>query len=220
MTRRSILIIEDDPSLARLLEQELARDGYDARSARSGTDGLLAAAEAPPDLVLLDLNLPDFDGLEVAERLDGAAPILMLTARTEVDSRVAGLYAGASDYLVKPFSMRELLARVHAMLRDRRPQDARLRHGELELDLAAARCLVGGAAVELTEREFALLALLLDAPGRVFSREELEERLYTPDEQPASNTVEVFVSRLRGKLARAGARDVVRTVRGLGYVVA
>jgi DNA-binding response OmpR family regulator len=215
----AILIVEDDPKLAMLLCQELTHDGYQAEVVGTGSDALLRSEEREFELILLDLNLPDFDGLEVAEliRRRSDVSILMLTARADVDSRVKGLYAGASDYLAKPFSIQELLARVHARLRERdRPRV--LEAGAVALDPTGAWCTVAGAPVTLTAREFELLALLLEHRGRIFSREELERRLYR-EELPGSNTIEVFVSKLRSKLRDAGEASLVHTVRGAGYVV-
>jgi DNA-binding response OmpR family regulator len=214
-----ILIVEDDPKLATLLCQELRHDGYEVESVLTGSEALLRSEEREFDLILLDLNLPDFDGLEVAEliRRRSDVSILMLTARADVDSRVKGLYAGASDYLAKPFSIQELLARVHARVRERdRPKV--LEAGSVALDPSGAWCTVSGSPITLTAREFELLALLLQHRGRIFSREELERRLYQ-DEMPGSNTIEVFVSKLRSKLRDSGEPSLVQTVRGAGYVV-
>lgn len=216
---KGILIVEDDPKLASLLRQELGHEGYLVEAVGCGADALLLAEEREFDLILLDLNLPDFDGVEVAERLKGRseASILMLSARADVDSRVRGLYAGASDYLVKPFSIQELLARVHVRVRERGEQKL-LEVGDLRLEPSSASCTVHGEPVSLTARELELLTLLLEHRGRIFSRDELERRLYG-GELPGSNTVEVFVSKLRSKLREAGAGSVVQTVRGAGYVV-
>jgi DNA-binding response OmpR family regulator len=214
-----ILIVEDDPKLASLLCQELSREGYRAETVETGSEALLRVDEQEYELLLLDLNLPDFDGIEVAElvRKRSEASILMLTARADIDSRVKGLYAGASDYLAKPFSIQELIARVHARLREReRPQV--FEAGRVTLDPASASCTVDGTPISLTAREFELLTLLLEHRGRIFSREELERRLYQ-GERPGSNTVEVFVSKLRTKLRAAGEDSLVQTVRGAGYVV-
>ena len=217
MERQRILIVEDDPQLAQALERELGT-AYDTRVAGTGGDALFFAETAPFDLILLDLNLPDLDGLEVAEELRGNdAEILMLTARADVQSRVAGLYAGASDYLAKPFEMKELVARVYARLRGR-ARPGVLRCGELELSVEERRCTVAGAPVELSAQEFGLLALLIADQGRVFSKDAIERRLYR-DEGPNSNMVEVLISKLRRKLAGAGATDLIQTIRGLGYVV-
>ena len=215
----SILIVEDDPKLALLLEQELSHEGYRAEVVGTGSDALLRVEEKEFDLILLDLNLPDFDGIEVSRRVGNRskASILMLTARADVDSRVKGLYAGASDYLAKPFSIQELLARVHARMRERETPQL-LEAGSVVLDPAGASCTVGGEAISLTAREFELLTLLLEHRGRIFSRDELERRLYQ-GETPGSNTIEVFVSKLRTKLREAGEPSLVQTVRGAGYVV-
>lgn len=214
-----ILVVEDDPKLALLLEQELRHEGYCVDAVGTGSEALLKAEDQEYELVILDLNLPDFDGLDVAGLLGkrSEASILMLTARADVDSRVKGLYAGASDYLAKPFSIQELLARVHARIRERE-RPPLLEAGSVTLDPAGAWCTVAGQPVSLTAREFELLALLIEHRGRIFSREELERRLYG-GEQPESNTVEVFVSKLRSKLRRAGEPSLVQTVRGAGYVV-
>lgn len=219
MRRGAILVIEDDRGLSSLVAEELREYGYDVVEAASGGDGLAHAALQPFDLVLLDLNLPDLDGLEVAERLrDDELPILMMTARSDVESRLVGLYAGASDYLSKPFDVRELLARVHARIRERLGGDV-LRHGALEFEVATRTARSAGRTVILPEREGELLRLLLAHKGRVFSRDELEHRLYD-GVPPASNTVQVYVSQVRRKLAGIGVDQVVRTVRGKGYTVA
>lgn len=219
MRHGTILVIEDDRTLCALVASELRECGYEVVEATSGSDGLAHAAQRPFDLVLLDLNLPDVDGLEVAERLrDDELPILMMTARADVESRLAGLYAGASDYLPKPFDVRELMARVHARLRDRLGGDV-LRHGPLEFEVVTRTARADGKSVTLPAREGELLRLLLAHKGRVFSRDELEHRLYDGD-PPASNTVQVFVSQLRRRLAQIGVDQVVRTVRGKGYTVA
>ena len=216
-----ILVVEDDLRLATLLKQELSQEGYTVKAVHNGTDALLRADEEVFDLVILDLNLPDMDGLEVATRLrhDSDVSILMLTARGDVSSRVEGLYAGASDYLTKPFSVQELRARVHVRLRDKGQPAAVLAYGELVLEPAAGHCTVAGADLSLTSLEFRLLELFLTHKGRIFSKEDLEDRLYGAAKLPGSNTVEVFVSNLRRKLAAAGVDKMIQTVRGMGYVV-
>lgn len=215
-----ILVVEDDKRLAKLLEQELGHEGYQVEAVHTGTDALLRG-EDDFALIILDLNLPDIDGIEVAERFKGRAEasILMLTARGDVASRVEGLYAGASDYLTKPFSVQELLARVHVRLRERLKAADTLVYDELELDLQRRQCSVKGAALDLTAQEFRLLELLLSAQGRIFSKEDLEDRLYGVDALPGSNTIEVFISNVRKKLMQAGLKDLIRTVRGMGYVI-
>lgn len=219
MTRGRILFIEDDAALRDLVARELRTLGYEVIEAGTGGDGLGEAALKAFDLAVLDLNLPDMDGLEVAERLrDDEVPILMLTARTDVDSRVAGLYAGASDYVPKPFDVRELVARVHVRMRESAGSDV-LEYGSLRLQVETRTLRAGGREVVLPEREAELLRLLLAHPGKVFTRDELERRLYD-GELPESNTVQVFVSQVRKKLADLGENDVIQTVRGKGYTVA
>lgn len=220
-----ILVVEDDLRLATLLRQELTQDGHHLTVVHNGTDALLEADERTFDLVILDLNLPDIDGLEVAERLRADArsgpvvSILMLTARGDVGSRVEGLYAGASDYLTKPFSVQELRARVHVRLRERsRPAEV-LTYETLSLEPAAGSCTAAGKSLPLTSLEFRLLELFLTHKGRIFSKEDLEDRLYGAERLPGSNTVEVFVSNLRRKLAAADLQGMIQTVRGMGYVV-
>lgn len=216
-----ILVVEDDLRLAALLQQELAHDGYRVTVVHNGTDALLKADESAFDLVILDLNLPDFDGLEVAVRLraDSEVSILMLTARGDVGSRVEGLYAGASDYLTKPFSVQELRARVHVRLRERSQPAEVLTYETLSLEPAAGNCTAAGKPLPLTSLEFRLLELFLTHKGRIFSKEDLEDRLYGAERLPGSNTVEVFVSNLRRKLAAANLQGMIQTVRGMGYVV-
>lgn len=217
--RARLLVIEDDPRLQELLRQELSAAGHEVLVAGTGADGLITALDEPVDLVVLDLNLPDVDGIEVAERLraDHDVPILMLTARADVTSRVDGLYAGAADYVTKPFDLRELLARVHVRLRERQNGDE-VRHGPVTLHLPSSSVRCGERSAVLAEREFEILRLLLSHPGQLFARDDLERRLYGPD-VPASNTVEVFVYQLRRKLAGLGVTDLIRTVRSKGYMV-
>jgi DNA-binding response OmpR family regulator len=215
-----ILVVEDDPRVRELLAEELATAGHRVTTVATAADALFHAEEASFDLMVLDLGLPDGDGVEVAERLQGRCdlPIVMLTARADVESRVRGLYAGAADYVAKPFSLPELLARIHVRLRER-SGPARPRHADLSLDPDTATALGPGGEVDLSERELALLRLLVEHPGRLLSRDDLERRLYGPDEVPGSNTVEVFVHHLRRKLDRIGVEPRIRTVRGKGYML-
>lgn len=220
MSRGRLLVIEDDARLRSMLERELAAVGFEVEAVETGGDGLVRAIDTRFDLVVLDLNLPDMDGVEVAERLrdgGGDVPVLMLTARADVRSRVEGLYAGASDYLTKPFDVQELIARVHVRLRERQ-QPTELRHGDVVLDPSAATLRVHDEVVVLGERECEVLRLLLANRGRVFSKDDLERRLYGAD-VPASNTVEVYVYQLRKRLERLGVGDLIVTVRGKGYLV-
>ena len=217
MDRERILIVEDDQGLAAALDAELRR-AYETEVAHTGHAALAAFSERPFDLVVLDLNLPDMDGIEVAGQLrEHDTTILMLTARADVHSRVVGLYAGASDYMAKPFDMQELLARVYAQLR-RRGREKVVHLGPLALSLADQVCAVDGADVALTALEFRLLSILMGHPGRVFPKAVIEERLYE-DRVPSSNAVEVLVSRVRSKLEEAGVSGVIVNVRGLGYVI-
>lgn len=222
MSRGRLLLIEDDAALRGLLQQELAVAGYELDVAATGGEGLALALDGGYDLVILDLTLPDIDGLEVSQRLwdddDVDADIVMLTARGDVTNRVAGLYAGASDYITKPFDVRELLARIHVRLRERAGTGDELRNGDLVLDLAASTVRYGCHEVVLPERECEILRLLLTHPGKLFSRADLERRLYG-SEIPASNTIEVFVYGLRRKLAGMGVPELIRTVRHKGYMI-
>ncbi len=220
MASAHLLVIEDDPRLRGLLHDAFTAAGHRVTLAATGGDGLAAMLDDEVDLVVLDLNLPDVDGVEVARRLraDGDVPILMLTARGDVASRVEGLYAGAADYVTKPFDVRELLARVHVRLRERGSAGDVVEHAGIRVDAATSILSVGDQAMVLRDREARLLHVLLANPGRVFAREDLERRIYG-DAVPESNTIEVFVYLLRKRLQALGAGDLIRTVRGKGYTV-
>jgi DNA-binding response OmpR family regulator len=215
-----ILVVEDDARLRELLTQELSTAGHRVTAVATAGEALWCAEEEPIDLMVLDLGLPDGDGIDVAERLQGRrdVPIVMLTARADVESRVRGLYAGAADYVAKPFSLPELLARIHVRLRER-AASPRPRHDGVELDPSASTARGPAGEVTLPEREFALARLFVEHPGRLFSRADLERRLYAGGDVPGSNTVEVFVHHLRRKLERIGATPRIRTVRGKGYML-
>lgn len=214
-----ILVVEDDAPLRAMLQSDLEAAGYQVVAVGTAGEGTFHAEEDPFDLIVLDLNLPDGDGIEIAERLGGDddPPVLMLTARADLDSRLRGLYAGASDYVAKPFSLPELRARIHVRLRERRGQ-GHPRYGALSLDPDVAVLTGPAGDAQLPDREATLLRLFMDHPGRVFGRADLERRLYGPDEQPASNTVEVFVHHLRRKLEAVAAEAKIHTVRGKGYL--
>jgi phosphate regulon transcriptional regulator PhoB len=221
-----VLIVEDERDIRDLLAFHLERAGYHVGKARSGTDALRQIQASPPDLVLLDLMLPEIDGLEVCRRLrrderTASLPIVMLTAKGEEVDRVLGLELGADDYVVKPFSPKEVVARVRAVLRRSRPpaDGAPLVMGRLTIDVGRHAVLVGGTAVELTPKEFDLLRALAEARGRVLSREFLLDRVwgYATAADIESRTVDVHVRRLRMKLGAEGARIV--TVKGVGYRV-
>ncbi len=210
-------MVEDDEALAHAIGRELGR-AHDTIVVHRGSEALFLAETEAFDLIVLDLNLPDMDGLDVAEQLqDNPAAILMLTARADVRSRVAGLYAGASDYLAKPFEMQELVARVYAQLRRRTRPDV-YRWGPVTLSMARRNCTVDGQELALTALEFRLLALLMAEQDRVYGKDTIQDRLYA-ETVPASNAVEALVSRLRSKLDRAGVKGMVENLRGLGYVI-
>jgi DNA-binding response OmpR family regulator len=214
-----LLLIEDDPMIGDSIAEGLRGERYALDWARDGDAALLALAADVYDLVLLDLGLPGHDGLEVLRRYragGGATPVLILTARDSTADRVQGLDGGADDYLVKPFDLEELCARVRALLRrgaGRTQPD--IVHRGVTLRLATHEAFLDGRALALSAREFALLALLLDPPGRVMSKALLEQKLYGWNEEVESNTVDVYVHRLRKKLGQ----DFIRNVRGVGYLV-
>jgi two-component system OmpR family response regulator len=216
-----ILVVEDDPVLRDGLSRSLRNAGYAVEVTDDGklADQLLSVHSF--DLVVLDLGLPGLDGLEVLRRLRRRAstvPVLILTARDSIVDRVNGLDVGADDYLVKPFELAELEARVRALMR--RAQSvatARINHGALTLDTAARRAFVGEDALDLSAREVALLEALLLSAGRVVSKDQLADRLYGVSDEVGPNAIEVFVHRLRRKIETAGVS--IRTIRGLGYLV-
>ena len=218
-----ILVVEDDEEIAQVLQRSLRMEGYEVKLAGDGVRGLEEAHAFLPDLIVLDLGLPRLDGVDVARRLreDGdEVPILMLTARDALESRVEGLDVGADDYLVKPFERQELLARVRAMLRRTPPRGAEwLSVADLRLNPAQHQVYRGDRLVDLTHREFELLEYLMRNERLVVSRDMLLEDVWgyvTPGE---TNTVDVFVSNLRRKLESAGEARLLHTVRGAGYVL-
>ena len=220
-----VLIVEDEPDIAGLMKHALERGGeMQAEIVGTGAAALKSVMEDPPSLVLLDLNLPFIDGLEICRLLRGRAasaeiPIIMVTARTTETDRVSGLELGADDYVTKPFSLRELVARVRAVLR--RPaqtasdQHPGYRRGPLAIDFDAVSVRVSGAPVRLTKREFELLRFLVENRNRVLSRDRLLERVWGFDRQVETRSVDVHVGRLRGKLGQAGRQ--IETVIGMGY---
>jgi DNA-binding response OmpR family regulator len=217
-----VLVVEDDREIAETLQRSLRIEGYEVRIAGDGVDALDQAHAFLPDLVVLDLGLPRLDGIEVAKELRDRddTPILMLTARDAVDSRVAGLDAGADDYLVKPFDRQELLARLRAMLRRRPPRgSAPLTVGDLSLNSDTHEVSRGGRAIELTQREFELLEYLMRNERIVISRQQLLDEVWGYDPFSITNTIEVFVSNLRRKLEADGEPRILHTIRGAGYVL-
>jgi len=219
-----LLVVEDDPQVRAMLTRALRYEGFEVAAACDGAEAMASLRSSRPDLLLLDLLLPDADGVDLCGRLraDGdPLPILMLTARDTVSDRVAGFEAGADDYLVKPFSTAELVARVRALLRrarDRPPPSAR-RVGDLQLDASTHEVRRGGRPVRLTRREFDLLALFLNHPGTVLDRERLLTEAWGYHSPVETNAIDVYVGYLRRKLEEAGEPRVIHTVRGVGYVL-
>ena len=217
-----MLVVEDDEPIADVLRRTLRQEGHEVRSAADGVEALAVAEEFVPDLVILDLGLPKLDGAEVLRRLraESDAPILVLTARAELDDRVEGLDSGADDYLVKPFERRELLARMRALLRRRPPRgSASLAVGDLRLNPDTREVWRGERQIDLTNREFELLEYLMRNERLVISRERLLEEVWGYDPMAMTNTIDVFVSNLRRKLEAGGEPRVLHTKRGAGYVV-
>jgi two-component system phosphate regulon response regulator PhoB len=221
-----ILVVEDEDALATLLDYNLAKEGFRVERAADGEEALLRVAEEPPDLVILDWMLPKVSGVEVCRQLRAGAetrgmPILMLTARGEEGDRVRGLETGADDYVVKPFSMSELAARIRALLRRTRPEltDERLEYADLVLDRARHRVTRAGRDIHLGPTEFRMLDFLMQRPGRVFSRERLLDAVWGANTYVELRTVDVHVGRLRKALRQPGAADLIRTVRSAGYAL-
>jgi two-component system response regulator MprA len=218
-----VLIVDDDRALRDALRRALVLAGYDVVTAQNGQDGLSKTATATPDAVVLDIGMPDIDGTVLCRRLRAGGnrvPVLMLTARDAVADRIDGLDAGADDYLVKPFDVGELKARLRALLRRSGGDDREeLRFAELALDTARHGAAVGDQFVELTRTEFALLELLMRNPQHVLPHDLIYDRVWGYDFGPTSNALRVYVGYLRRKLAEAGARPLIHTVRGVGYVL-
>ena len=218
-----VLVVEDDEEIAQVLQRSLRLEGYEVKLAADGVRGLDEAHAFLPDIIVLDLGLPRLDGIDVARRLreDGDdTPILMLTARDALESRVEGLDSGADDYLVKPFERQELLARMRALLRRRPPRgSAPLRVADLSLNVDTHEVVRGERAVDLTQREFELLEYLMRNERIVVPRQRLLEDVWGYDPFATTNTIEVFVSNLRRKLEGGGEPRLLHTIRGAGYVL-
>lgn len=217
-----VLVVDDDPAVLSGLRRALALEGYAVQVAESGEAALALAAAEVPDLVVLDVMLPDLDGLTVCRRLreTGSMPIVLLTARDTVPDRVAGLDSGADDYLVKPFALDELLARVRAQLRrSQHRADRLLQYADLRLDLETREATRLGEPLRLTPREFELLAAFLGHPRQVLSREQLCQRVWGFAFEGESNFVDVAVKELRKKLEADGRPRLIQTVRGFGYAL-
>ena len=216
-----VLVVEDDQPLVRIMTKSLESNGFEVTSAFDGEDGLRAARDDRPDAIVLDLQLPRLNGVDLCRRLrseGNAVPILMLTARSTVPDRIGGLDAGADDYLVKPFSLGELAARLRALGRRGKTTPRVIEAGPLQLDTGAREARVSGSPVELTGTEFALLEYLMQNAGQVLSRDQLREEVWGEGFEPASNVVDIYVHYVRRKLKAAGLEaDPIRTVRGLGY---
>jgi DNA-binding response OmpR family regulator len=220
-----ILVVEDQQRLAMLLRRVLTEERHTVDVATEGESGFDLAASDTYDLVILDVMLPGMDGIEICREMRAAdvhTPVLMLTARGAVEDRVAGLNAGADDYLVKPFAMEELLARVNALLR-RRDRDieapAQLSIGDLELDLVRHEVKRGGRIIELTAKEFALLEYLMRHPGQVLTRTQITDHVWRYDLDALSNVVDTYIHYLRDKVDRGFTRNLIKTVRGVGYKI-
>ena len=217
----TVLVVDDEPGVRAALERALRIERYDVRLAGDGTQALAMLADRSPDAIVLDVAMPDVDGLEVCRRLRATGdrtPVLMLTARDAVDDRVAGLDAGADDYLVKPFALRELQARLRALLR--RTEAARggvLRFADLELDPVAREVRRGGRAIELSRTEFNLLELFLEHPRQVLTRSQIFDRVWGYDFGSTSNALGVYIGYLRRKTEAGGEPRLLHTVRGVGY---
>lgn len=219
-----ILVIEDEVQLAGHITRALSRHGHAARAEHDGARGLQAALEDPPDLVVLDLNLPGLDGMSVLARLRqqaSGARVIILTARGEVEHRVKGLQAGADDYLAKPFSMDELIARVEALGRRGTSPTAAdlLKVADLQMDVRHRRVSRGGKPIALSPREFDVLQVLMQEPGRPFSRTELCERVWQRDHEYDTRTVEIFIARLRKKVDSSFPAPLIHTLRAVGYTI-
>jgi two-component system phosphate regulon response regulator PhoB len=224
VSKPKLLLVEDDRALADLLIWHFERGGFHVRRTGDGEEALMLAEEEQPDIVILDWMIEGISGLEVCRRLrrkerTGNVPIIMLTARGEESDRIRGLDTGADDYVTKPFSPRELMSRVAAVLRRVRPALAGelLSYGDIEMDVTAHKVRRGGQAVQLGPTEFRLLRHLMERPGRVFSRESLLDAVWQHDPDIDARTVDVHVRRLRKALNEGGRPDVIRTVRSAGY---
>ncbi len=223
MASERVLVIEDEARIAQFIERGLIYEGYRVSVARDGQTGLMNARDNPPDLVILDWMLPGLDGLEVCKRLRAASdvPILMLTAKDDVKDRVTGLDAGADDYLVKPFSVDELMARVRALFRRSAPvsRPEILRYADLTLDTGTHRAYRGEKPIDLTAKEYELLELFMRNPRQVLTRDVIFDRVWGYDFGGESNIIEVYVRYLRQKTEADDMPRLIHTVRGVGYVL-
>ncbi len=218
-----ILLVEDDPKLSQFIASELSLEGYQVTVATNGLDGLTIARDTQPDLVILDWMLPEISGLDVCTRLRKTGvrvPIIMLTARDEISDRVTGLNAGADDYLIKPFSIEELLARIKARMRRMYPEVADLiQFEDLTLSHASREVYRAGQKIELTAKEFDLLEFMMRHSQQVLTRDQILESVWGYDFMGESNIIEVYIRALRIKLEISNSKRILHTVRGVGYVL-
>ncbi|MGB9641492.1 MAG: response regulator transcription factor [Anaerolineales bacterium] len=217
-----VLIIEDDEQILKFLRRGLAYEGYQVDTAMDGPSGLAIARDNPPDVVVLDLMLPGMDGLEVCRRLraGGPVPILILTAKDTLNDRIQGLDMGADDYMVKPFNLDELLARIRALLRRAQPAHPQvLRFADLTLDTGTRQAVRGEKVIPLTAKEYELLELFMRSPRQVITRETIFDKVWGYDFGGESNIIEVYIRYLRQKLEEGGQPRLLHTVRGMGYVL-
>jgi two-component system, OmpR family, alkaline phosphatase synthesis response regulator PhoP len=217
---KHVVIVEDDLDISRLLTLELQESGFRVSAFATGVRGLAAIREDKPDLIILDLGLPDLSGAEIARRVrrTDLTPIIILTAADDVETKVEMLNAGADDYLAKPFHVEELLARVGVQLRKNNVGAPRT-IGDLTIDGVRRQVFWTGEEVKVSPREFELLQYLATQPGRVYSRKEIEQNVWGGDLPPTSNVVDVHIANIRGKMRDAGGYGVIRTVRGVGYAI-
>ncbi|SDE31850.1 two-component system, OmpR family, response regulator MprA [Paenibacillus sp. cl6col] len=225
MMRSTILVIDDDEKITSMLRRGLVFEGYEVRTASNGSEGLRDMMLHEPDMVILDVMMPEVDGWEVCRRMregGSSVPVLMLTAKDEVQDRVKGLDNGADDYLVKPFALEELLARVRALLRRRSDSEGgshRLTFEDIVLDLHTREVQRDGKAIELTAKEFELLHLFMQNPKRVLPRDMIMEKIWGYDYSGESNVLEVYIAMLRQKTEEHGGKRIILTIRGTGYVL-
>lgn len=221
-----VLIVEDDPSLVELLRYNLQSDGFNTMVETEGEGAIAAITERAPDIIVLDWMIPNLSGIDICRRVRAMpdrkdVPIIMLTARSEETDKVLGLEAGADDYMVKPFSPKELSARIRAILRRSRPDDDRgaLEFGDIVMDTVMHRVTRAGRSIHLGPTEYRLLRIFLEKPGRVFSRDQLLDRAWDANIHVEPRTVDVHIRRLRKALNEGGMQDVIRTVRSAGYAL-
>lgn len=220
-----ILIIEDDEEVSSFIKSGLENAGYSVQCASNGKTGLQFALENSVDLMIVDRMLPDLDGLSIISNMRSAGktlPVLILSALGEIDDRVKGLKAGGDDYLVKPFAMEELSARIEALIRRSQPahqEDTKLHAGPIEMDLLGRKVICYGKIIDLQTREFSLLKYLIENKGQIVTRKMLLENVWEYNFDPQTNIIDVHISRLRGKLDNGSGTTLIRTIRGAGYIL-